>query len=120
MCTRPTYQWAYCCPAGWIRVCWWACSPARRAVCAPTYSIGFESLGADTEKADEFEYSDLVAQAFGTRHHKLSIPNIAVLERLPQTTARMTEPMFSHDVVAFDLLAERVGSDVKSVLAGYF
>ncbi|NNM65758.1 MAG: N-acetylglutaminylglutamine amidotransferase [Burkholderiales bacterium] len=83
-----------------------------------TYSIGFESLDDGTEKADEFEYSDLVAQAFGTRHHKLSIPNSAVLQRLPQTIARMTEPMFSHDVVAFDLLAEWVGRDVKVVLAG--
>ena len=83
-----------------------------------TYSIGFESLGDDTEKADEFEYSDLVAQHFGTRHHKLRIPNHAVLERLPHTIARMTEPMFSHDVVAFDLLSEWVGHDVKAVLAG--
>ena len=83
-----------------------------------TYSIGFESLGDDTEKADEFEYSDLVARHFGTRHHKLRIPNDAVLERLPHTIARMTEPMFSHDVVAFDLLSEWVGHDVKAVLAG--
>ncbi|MDA8390100.1 MAG: N-acetylglutaminylglutamine amidotransferase [Gammaproteobacteria bacterium] len=83
-----------------------------------TYSIGFESLDADTEKADEFAYSDLVARTFGTRHHQLSIPNSAVLERLPQTIARMTEPMFSHDVVAFDFLAEWVGGDVKAVLAG--
>ncbi len=83
-----------------------------------TYSIGFESLGDDTEKADEFEYSDLVARHFGTRHHKLRIPNHAVLERLPHTIARMTEPMFSHDVVAFDLLSEWVGHDVKAVLAG--
>ncbi len=83
-----------------------------------TYSIGFQSLDADTERADEFTYSDLVAQTFGTCHHQLSIPNSAVLERLPQTIARMTEPMFSHDVVAFDLLAEWVGSDVKAVLAG--
>ncbi|OIQ92953.1 asparagine synthetase 3 [mine drainage metagenome] len=83
-----------------------------------TYSIGFESLGDGTEKADEFEYSDLVAQHFGTRHHKLLIPNDAVLERLPHTIARMTEPMFSHDVVAFDLLSEWVGHDVKAVLAG--
>ncbi|WP_298288552.1 N-acetylglutaminylglutamine amidotransferase [Thiomonas sp.] len=83
-----------------------------------TYSIGFETLDAHTEQADEFAYSDLVAQAFGTRHHKLSIPNSAVLQRLPHTVARMTEPMFSHDVVAFDLLAEWVGRDVKAVLAG--
>ncbi|MBW4049042.1 MAG: N-acetylglutaminylglutamine amidotransferase [Proteobacteria bacterium] len=83
-----------------------------------TYSIGFEDLGDTHEKADEFIYSDLVARTFHTRHHKLSIPNSVVLERLPTTIARMTEPMFSHDVVAFDLLAEWVGHDVKVVLAG--
>jgi asparagine synthase (glutamine-hydrolysing) len=83
-----------------------------------TYSIGFETLDAHTEQADEFAYSDLIAQTFGTSHHKLSIPNRWVLDRLPHTIARMTEPMFSHDVVAFDLLAEWVGRDVKAVLAG--
>lgn len=83
-----------------------------------TYSIGFESLGDDTERADEFEYSDRVAAAFGTRHHRLTISNQAVLQRLPLTVARMTEPMFSYDVVAFDLLSEWVGRDVKAVLSG--
>lgn len=83
-----------------------------------TYSIGFESLDADTERADEFAYSDLIAQTFGTRHHKWLVPNEAVLARLPQTIARMSEPMFSHDVVAFDLLSEWVGQDLKVVLAG--
>lgn len=91
---------------------------AERAHDLRTYSIGFETLDPLTEKADEFEYSDMVAQAFGTRHHKLLIPNRAVLERLPATVARMSEPMFSHDVVAFDLLSEWVGRDVKAVLAG--
>ncbi len=83
-----------------------------------TYSIGFESLDGTDEKADEFIYSDLIARTFRTRHRKLSIPNSVVLERLPTTIERMTEPMFSHDVVAFDLLAEWVGHDVKAVLAG--
>jgi asparagine synthase (glutamine-hydrolysing) len=83
-----------------------------------TYSIGFESLDQDTEKADEFEYSDRVAQTFGTRHHKLLVPNREVLRRLPATIARMSEPMFSYDVVAFDMLSEWVGRDVKAVLSG--
>ncbi|MGC8702191.1 MAG: N-acetylglutaminylglutamine amidotransferase [Thiomonas sp.] len=83
-----------------------------------TYSIGFETLDAHTERADEFAYSDLIAQTFSTRHHKRAVPNDAVLARLPHTIARMTEPMFSHDVVAFDFLAEWVGQDVKAVLAG--
>ena len=83
-----------------------------------TFSIGFEGVGAGTEKADEFEYSDLIAEQFKTRHHKHRIPNSEVLLRLPEAVAAMTEPMMSHDVIAFYLLSERVSKEVKVVLAG--
>ncbi|MBE0547223.1 MAG: N-acetylglutaminylglutamine amidotransferase [Rubrivivax sp.] len=83
-----------------------------------TFSIGFEGVGAGDEKADEFEYSDLVARQFKTRHHKYLIPNDEVLQRLPEAVAAMTEPSMSHDVIAFYLLSERVSKSVKVVLAG--
>lgn len=89
-----------------------------------TFSIGFEGVedvegvAIGSEKADEFEYSDVIAQHFKTRHHKLLIPNSEVLERLPEAVAAMTEPMMSHDVIAFYLLSERVSKQVKVVLAG--
>ena len=89
-----------------------------------TFSIGFEDAeGAEgssvgLEKADEFEYSDLIAQHFKTRHHKHFIPNSEVLARLPEAVAAMAEPMMSHDVIAFYLLSERVSKEVKVVLAG--
>ena len=91
---------------------------AERGADLRTYSIGFENVDPRAEPADEFVYSDAVAQRFGTRHHKRLVRNAEVLERLPQTVARMSEPMFSHDVVAFDLLSEWVGADLKAVLAG--
>jgi asparagine synthase (glutamine-hydrolysing) len=83
-----------------------------------TFSIGFEGVGAGEEKADEFEYSDLIAQRFKTRHHKHLIPNSEVLARLPEAVTAMTEPSMSHDVIAFYLLSERVSKEVKVVLAG--
>ena len=83
-----------------------------------TFSIGFEDLGAGAEKADEFEYSDLIAQHFKTRHQQYKIPNSEVLARLPEAVAAMTEPMVSHDVIAFYLLSERVSKEVKVVLSG--
>lgn len=83
-----------------------------------TFSIGFEDVGAGSEKADEFEYSDLVAQVFGTRHHRHLIPNSEVLTRLPEAVAAMSEPSMSHDVVAFHLLSEQVSRSVKVALAG--
>lgn len=83
-----------------------------------TFSIGFEDLGGGAEKADEFEYSDQVAQHFHTQHRQYSIPNHEVMQRLPEAIAQMTEPMVSHDVIAFYLLAERVSKEVKVVMSG--
>lgn len=83
-----------------------------------TFSIGFEDLGAGAEKADEFEFSDQIAAHFKTNHQKFSIPNSEVLTRLPEAVAQMTEPMVSHDVIAFYLLAERVSREVKVVMSG--
>lgn len=83
-----------------------------------TFSIGFEDLGAGAEKADEFEFSDQIAQHFHTRHQQFSIPNAEVMRRLPEAVAQMTEPMVSHDVIAFYLLSERVAKEVKVVMSG--
>ncbi|MDI1244829.1 MAG: N-acetylglutaminylglutamine amidotransferase, partial [Rhodoferax sp.] len=83
-----------------------------------TFSIGFEDLGAGAEKADEFEFSDQIAAHFKTRHQKYLIANSEVMARLPEAVAQMTEPMVSHDVIAFYLLAERVSKDVKVVMSG--
>jgi asparagine synthase (glutamine-hydrolysing) len=83
-----------------------------------TFSIGFEDLGGGAEKADEFEFSDQIAEHFKTRHRKYCIPNSEVLTRLPEAVAQMAEPMVSHDVIAFYLLAEKVSKEVKVVMSG--
>jgi asparagine synthase (glutamine-hydrolysing) len=83
-----------------------------------TFSIGFEEVDASLEKANEFEYSDQVAEHFKTHHHKYLIPNAEVLKRLPEAVRCMAEPMTSHDAVAFYLLSEKVSKEVKVALAG--
>lgn len=85
-----------------------------------TFSIGFEDYrGAyGEERGHEFEYSDAVADYFGTRHHKYSIANAEVLRRLPEAVDCMAEPMVSQDVVSFYLLAEQVSRTVKVVQSG--
>lgn len=81
-----------------------------------TFSIGFEDH--PEEKGHEFEYSDAVADWFGTRHHKYSIPNAEVLRRLPEAVDCMAEPMVSQDAVSFYLLSELVSKTVKVVQSG--
>jgi asparagine synthase (glutamine-hydrolysing) len=81
-----------------------------------TFSIGFEEVAG--EQADEFEYSDLIAAHFKTKHHKFSVPNSDVLKHLPEAIAEMSEPMPSYDVTAFYLLGQKVSREVNVVLAG--
>ncbi len=83
-----------------------------------TFSVGFEDVGEGAEKADEFEFSDQVAERFHTRHHKFLIPNAEVLKRLPEAVLNMAEPMVGQDAIAFYLLGERVSKEVKVVLSG--
>ncbi|MGR8918634.1 MAG: N-acetylglutaminylglutamine amidotransferase [Gammaproteobacteria bacterium] len=81
-----------------------------------TFSIGFEDVGG--ESGNEFEYSDIVAEHFGTRHHRIEVDSSGVLERLPEAIDAMAEPMVSHDNVAFFLLAQEVSKHVKVVQSG--
>jgi asparagine synthase (glutamine-hydrolysing) len=81
-----------------------------------TFSIGFDS--ANGESGDEYLYSDLVAKTFDTNHHKIHIDNSRLLPAIPKTIAAMSEPMVSHDCVAFYLLSEEVSKSVKVVQSG--
>jgi asparagine synthase (glutamine-hydrolysing) len=81
-----------------------------------TFSIGFDSAGG--ESGDEYVYSDLVAKAFETDHHKIHIDSSRLLPAVPKTIASMSEPMVSHDCVAFYLLSEEVSKSVKVVQSG--
>ncbi len=81
-----------------------------------TFSIGFDSVG--NESGDEFSYSDLVAKTFGTDHHRIHIDSSRLLPAVPKTIAAMSEPMVSHDCVAFYLLSEEVSKSVKVVQSG--
>ncbi|MYR45761.1 N-acetylglutaminylglutamine amidotransferase [Streptomyces sp. SID5910] len=81
-----------------------------------TFSVGFESEGGD--EGNEFRYSELVAGEFATDHHRLMVPSERVSTALDGAIAAMSEPMISHDVVAFHLLSELVSKEVKVVQSG--
>ena len=81
-----------------------------------TFSIGFESVG-DVE-GDEFRWSDIVADRFGTAHHQIRIGTDRMLPALDGAIGAMSEPMVSHDCVAFYLLSQEVAKHVKVVQSG--
>jgi asparagine synthase (glutamine-hydrolysing) len=81
-----------------------------------TFSIGFESVGG--VKGDEFRYSDIIAERFGTDHHQIRIGTDGMLPALDGAIGAMSEPMVSHDCVAFYLLSQEVAKHVKVVQSG--
>ena len=81
-----------------------------------TFSIGFESVGG--VKGDEFRYSDIIAERFGTDHHQIRIETERMLPALDGAIGAMSEPMVSHDCVAFYLLSQEVAKHVKVVQSG--
>ncbi|MGW4497145.1 N-acetylglutaminylglutamine amidotransferase [Micromonospora sp. NPDC004336] len=81
-----------------------------------TFSIGFDSVGG--REGDEFRYSDLVAKTFDTDHHQIRVAAADLVPPLEAAVAAMSEPMVSHDCVAFYLLSEEVARHVKVVQSG--
>jgi asparagine synthase (glutamine-hydrolysing) len=81
-----------------------------------TFSIGFQDAGG--ERGDEFQYSDLIANHYGTRHHQLRIDEREIIEQLPAAFRAMSEPMVSHDCIAFYLLSREVAKHCKVVQSG--
>jgi asparagine synthase (glutamine-hydrolysing) len=81
-----------------------------------TFSIGFESVGGVA--GDEFRLSDIIAERFGTDHHQIRIGTDRMMPALDGAIAAMSEPMVSHDCVAFYLLSQEVSKHVKVVQSG--
>jgi asparagine synthase (glutamine-hydrolysing) len=81
-----------------------------------TFSIGFDAVAG--REGDEFVYSDLVAERFGTDHHRIRVGADELVGSLQHAVAAMSEPMVSHDVVAFDLLSREVSQHISVVQSG--
>jgi asparagine synthase (glutamine-hydrolysing) len=81
-----------------------------------TFSIGFADVGG--QRGDEFQYSDLVAAEFGTTHERIEVEPARLLPAIGSAIGAMSEPMVSHDCVAFHLLSEDVSRHVKVVQSG--
>ncbi|BCJ58513.1 N-acetylglutaminylglutamine amidotransferase [Micromonospora endophytica] len=81
-----------------------------------TFSIGFDAVGG--REGDEFRYSDVVAKTFDTDHHQIRVAAGDLVPPLEAAVAAMSEPMVSHDCVAFYLLSREVSRHVKVVQSG--
>jgi asparagine synthase (glutamine-hydrolysing) len=81
-----------------------------------TFSIGFDAVGG--REGDEFRYSDIIAREFDTDHHQIRVAAADLVPPLEGAVKAMSEPMVSHDCVAFYLLSEAVAKHLKVVQSG--
>ena len=81
-----------------------------------TYAIGFPDSGG--RAGNEFQYSDLVAREFATDHRRIEIDTPELTDALRGAVAAMSEPMISHDLIGFYLLAREVSQQMKVVQSG--
>jgi asparagine synthase (glutamine-hydrolysing) len=81
-----------------------------------TFSVGFDAVG--DREGDEFRYSDAIAEEFETEHRRIHVATERMLPALDGAIAAMSEPMVSHDAVAFYLLSQEVSRSHKVVQSG--
>ncbi|MCS4308539.1 asparagine synthase (glutamine-hydrolyzing) [Rheinheimera pacifica] len=81
-----------------------------------TFSIGFDNVAE--EEGNEFKYSDIIASHYDTRHQKIYARHNTLLNHLRPCIEAMSEPMVSHDVIGFYLLAQAVSQHIKVVQSG--
>jgi asparagine synthase (glutamine-hydrolysing) len=81
-----------------------------------TFSVGFERVNG--HDGHEFAYSDVIAARHGTVHQKFLVGHDRLMPALRAAIGAMSEPMMSHDVVAFHLLSEEVSRHVTVVQSG--
>ncbi|RFB81000.1 N-acetylglutaminylglutamine amidotransferase [Methylovirgula sp. 4M-Z18] len=93
-----------------------ALAAQRNSADLKTFAIGFEEVNG--QSGDEFVYSDLVAEHFGTDHTQIFVPNTDLNEALADCVSAMSEPMVSHDNIGFYLLSHEVAKHVKVALSG--
>jgi asparagine synthase (glutamine-hydrolysing) len=73
---------------------------------------------ASGEEGDEFRYSDLIIEKYGTRHHRMRIDSGELVPAIEDTLGAMTEPMGTQDVTGFYLLSRTVSEHIKVVQSG--
>src|SRR5699024_11378453 len=82
----------------------------------PTFRFGFDA-GVD-QTDNEFNYSDIIANTFGTDHHTLHLSSAEFSSAVGDAIGAMTEPMASHDVPAFYLHSQQVAGHANIVQSG--
>ena len=112
----PTSRSGCCCRAGWTPRWSSPCWPRRvSTTCRPSASASTPPAGSPATSSSTPPWS---RGSSSTDHHRIPIDSARLLPGIDAAIRAMSEPMVSHDCVAFYLLSEDVARSVKVVQSG--
>lgn len=79
-----------------------------------SYTVGFSDAGF----ADERPYARMAAEAFGTRHHEMTITAADFADFMPRYIWHMEEPVCEPPAIALYYVSKLASSSVKVLLSG--
>ncbi len=76
-----------------------------------TYTIGFDEL-------NEFQYSDMVAEKYQTRHHKIKITQADYADELEKVISYKDAPLGVPNEIPLAIMSKELKKDITVVLSG--
>jgi asparagine synthase (glutamine-hydrolysing) len=85
---------------------------------ARTFTVGYQPTSDEDRDANEFEYAQSAADAFGARHHELRLDAARVRDVLPEVVWHLDEPVADPACVPLFLISRLARRHITVVLSG--
>jgi len=83
-----------------------------------TFSVGYETSGAEEEKANEFDYARLAADAFASEHHEYRLSANKFAEFVPDLVSYLDEPLADPSCIPLYFISKLAREHITVVLSG--
>jgi asparagine synthase (glutamine-hydrolysing) len=83
-----------------------------------TFSVGYDTAGAQVEDANEFEYARLAAKTFGADHHEYRLTAGEFQNFVPDLVWHLDEPMADPSCIPLYFISKLAREHVTVILSG--
>jgi len=83
-----------------------------------TFSVGYETSDAEEEKANEFDYARMAADAFAAEHHEYRLSAGTFAEFVPDLVRYLDEPLADPSCIPLYFISKLAREHITVVLSG--
>jgi asparagine synthase (glutamine-hydrolysing) len=83
-----------------------------------TFSVGYETSNVEEEKANEFDYARLAADAFASEHHEYRLNATVFAEFVPDLVGYLDEPLADPSCIPLYFISKLAREHITVVLSG--